>query len=37
MFPVALMEQFAAQPGVVTSEFHDMDVNNNGQLIARGI
>ncbi len=37
MFPVALMEQFATKPGVVTSEFHDMDVNNNGQLIARGI
>ena len=37
MFPVALMDQFATKPGVVTSEFHDMDVNNNGQLIARGI
>ena len=37
MFPVPLMEQFATKPGVVTSEFHDMDVNNNGQLIARGI
>ena len=37
MFPVPLMEQFATYQGVVTHEFHDMDVNNNGQLIARGI
>ncbi len=37
MFPVALMEQFATYQGVVTSEFHDMDVDNNGQLVARGI
>lgn len=37
MFPVALMEQYAKLPGVRTSEFHDMDVNKNGQLVARGI
>ena len=37
MFPVNLMEQFSVYPGIVRSEFHDMDVNNNGQLIARGI
>ncbi len=37
MFPVALMEQFATYSGVATSEFHDMDVDNNGQLVARGI
>lgn len=37
MFPVPLMNQFAKYKGVVTSEFHDMDTDNNGQLIARGI
>ena len=37
MFPIPLMNQFAKYQGVVTSEFHDMDVDNNGQLIARGI
>lgn len=37
MFPIPLMNQFSKYQGVVTSEFHDMDVDNNGQLIARGI
>ena len=37
MFPVPLMNQFAKYQGVVTSEFHDMDVDHNGQLVARGI
>lgn len=37
MFPVNLMRQFARYPGVVTSEFHDMDPDTNGQIIARGI
>jgi len=37
MFPVSLMEQFATYPGVVTSEFHDMDPDNNGQMVAHGI
>jgi len=37
MFPVPLMKQFAGYEGVATSEFHDMDVDHNGQLIARGI
>ncbi|MEZ5720573.1 MAG: hypothetical protein R3D59_02065 [Paracoccaceae bacterium] len=37
MFPVNLMEQFAEHPGVVTREYHDMDQDNNGQKVARGI
>ena len=37
MFPVPLMNQFAKYEGVVTSEFHDMDVDNNGVLVVRGI
>lgn len=36
MFPVKLMEEFAQRPGIVRSEFHDMDTDNNGHLIARG-
>lgn len=36
MFPVSLMEQFSKYPGIVRSEYHDMDVDNNGLLIARG-
>lgn len=37
MFPVPLMNQFATYQGVVTREFHDMDPDNNGQIVARGI
>ncbi|MCB1328058.1 MAG: hypothetical protein KDK28_00695 [Maritimibacter sp.] len=37
MFPVALMRQFAEYPGVVTREYHDMDPDTGGEIIARGI
>ncbi|RME18874.1 MAG: hypothetical protein D6801_00240 [Alphaproteobacteria bacterium] len=36
-FPVNLMEQFARHPGVETSEFHDDDPDNNGEILARGV
>lgn len=34
MFPVKLMEQFAAYKGVATREYHDDDPDNGGQLLA---
>jgi hypothetical protein len=37
MFPVKLQEQFAQYQGVVRSEYHDMDPDNNGEILAHGI
>jgi hypothetical protein len=37
MFPTTLEAKFGAFQGVVRSEYHDMDTDNNGSLLARGI
>lgn len=37
MFPTALMDRFTTHKGIVTREYHDMDPDKNGQLVAHGI
>lgn len=37
MFPGSLENRFAKFPGVVRSEFHDMDPDIDGKILARGI
>lgn len=37
MFPTALQDAFSGFQGVVRSEYHDMDTDNNGAILARGI
>lgn len=37
MFPNNLQKQFEKYPGVVTTQYHDMDPDINGEILARGI
>lgn len=37
MFPTNLQKQFAKYPGVVTSQYHDMDPDINGEILVEGI